>query len=96
MRVLSGLTLCDPVDWSPLGSSVHGILQARILGWVAVPFSRGSSQPRDRTPISHIDRHILYLCTTWGAPGLQYFFTNQGSMGQLSIFHTLLGEGEGA
>ena len=43
----SGLTLCDPTDCSPPGSSVHGILQARILGWVAVPFSRRSSQPRD-------------------------------------------------
>ena len=34
-------TFCDPMDWSPLGSSVRGILQARILEWVAVPFSRG-------------------------------------------------------
>ena len=40
-------TLCDPVDCSPPGSSVHGILQARILEWVAISFSRGSSQPRD-------------------------------------------------
>ena len=40
-------TLCNPVDCSPPGSSVHGILQARILEWVAVSFSRGSSQPRD-------------------------------------------------
>ena len=38
-------TLCDPVDSSPPGSSVHGILQARILEWVAISFSRGSSQP---------------------------------------------------
>ena len=37
------LTLCDPVDCSPAGSSVHGILQARILDWAAIPFSRGSS-----------------------------------------------------
>ena len=44
-------TLCDPVDCSPPGSSVHGILQGRILEWVALPFSRGSSQPRDRTCI---------------------------------------------
>ena len=43
--------LCD-LDCSPLGSSVHGILQARILEWVAMPSSRGSSQPRDRTPVS--------------------------------------------
>ena len=41
----SCLTLCDPVDCSPLGSSVHGILQTRILEWVAMPSSRGSSQP---------------------------------------------------
>ena len=40
------LTLCDPMDCSPPGSSVHGILQARILEWTAIPFSRGSSQPR--------------------------------------------------
>ena len=40
-------TLCNPMDYSMPGSSVHGILQVRILEWVAVPFSRGSSQPRD-------------------------------------------------
>ena len=40
-------TLCDPVDCSLPGSSVHGILQARILEWAAIPFSRGSFQPRD-------------------------------------------------
>ena len=43
-------TLCDPVDYSPPGSSVHGISQARILEWVAIAFSRGSSWPRDWTP----------------------------------------------
>ena len=42
-------TLCDPMDYSLLGSSVLGILQARILEWVAILFSRGSSQSRDRT-----------------------------------------------
>ena len=45
-------TLCDPMDCSPPGSSVHGILQAGILEWVARPSSRGSSQPRDRTCVS--------------------------------------------
>ena len=44
----SCLTLCDP-----MGYTVHGILQARILEWVAFPFSRGSSQPRDKTQVSH-------------------------------------------
>ena len=43
------LTLCNPVDYT-----VHGILQARILEWVAFSFSRGSSQPRDQTQVSHI------------------------------------------
>jgi len=41
-------TLCDPTDYT-----VHGILQARILEWVTIPFSRGSSQPRDQTQVSH-------------------------------------------
>ena len=47
-------TLCNPKDGSPPGSSVHGILQMRILEWVATPFSRGSSRPKDRTQVSHI------------------------------------------
>ena len=45
-------TLCDPMDCSPPGSSVHGIFQARILEWVATSFSRGSSWPRDETHVS--------------------------------------------
>ena len=45
------LTLCDPMDCSLPGISVHGILQARILEWVAIPFSRGSSQTRDQTQV---------------------------------------------
>ena len=44
-------TLCDPMDGSPPGSSVYGALQARILEWVAIPFSRGSSPPRGRTQV---------------------------------------------
>ena len=46
--------LCDPMDYTPPGSSVHGILQARILEWVAMPPSRGSFQPRDQTQVSCI------------------------------------------
>ena len=45
-------TLCDPMDCNPPGSSVHEIFQARILEWVAISFSRGSSQPRDQTRVS--------------------------------------------
>ena len=50
----SCLTLCDPMDCSLPGSSVHEIFQARILEWVAISFSRGSSRPRDQTWVSHI------------------------------------------
>ena len=50
----SCLTLCDPVDYSPSGSSGHEILQSRILQWVALPSSRGSSWPRDWTWVSYI------------------------------------------
>ena len=45
-------TLCDPTDYSPAGSSVHGILQVRALEWVAMPSSRGSSRPRDQACLS--------------------------------------------
>ena len=48
----SCLTLCNPMDYSTSGSSTRGILQARILEWVAIPSSRGSSQPRDQTGVS--------------------------------------------
>ena len=47
-------TLCDPMDCSLPGSSVHGIFQASVLEWVAISFSRGSSQPRDQTWVSRI------------------------------------------
>ena len=60
-------TLCDPKDCSPPGSSVHGILQARILEWVATSFSRGSSQPRDQARVSCIAGRFLtiWATTTW-------------------------------
>ena len=50
----SRLTLCNPMDCSPPGSSVHGILQARILAWVVMPSFRGSSWPRDQSSISYV------------------------------------------
>ena len=59
----SCLTLCNLVDYSLPGSSVHGILQARILEEVAISFSRGSSPPRDRTSVSYVSclgRQLLY------------------------------------
>ena len=72
------LSLCDPVDCSPVdcSSSVHGIAQVRILVWVAISSSRGSSLPRDRTHISCIScigRRILYHWATRKAPNPLYF-----------------------
>ena len=64
------LTLCDPMDCSPPGSSVHGILQARILEWVAISFSRRPSQPRDGTHVS---------CTSPALAGGFLLLSHQGS-----------------
>ena len=69
----SCLTPCDSMDCSPPGSSVHGILQARILEWVALSFSRGSSWPRDRTHVS---------CVSWIA---SKFFTTKPSGKPLAL-----------
>ena len=74
----SYLTLCDPLDCSPPGSSVYGISQARILEWVALSSSRGSSWPRDGTQVSCIGRQILYCWVTREAPkGTFYLFRPQ-------------------
>ena len=78
-RTLSGMTcaqllgrvqLCDPMDRSLPGSSVHGISQARILKWVAISFSRGSSQPRDQTksPVSPSLAGRFFTTETPGKP----------------------------
>ena len=61
-------TYCNPMGCSPPGSSVHGTFQAGILELVAISFSRGSSWPRDRTPISFvpcIGKYILYCSIPW-------------------------------
>ena len=73
LNTKSCLTLCDFMDCSPPGSSVHGISKARILEWVAMSFSRGSSWPRDRTRVFSTGRWIVYLwatreALTWIAP----------------------------
>ena len=67
----SCLTLCDPVNCSPPGSSVHGILQTRLLEWVATPSSRGSSWPRLWSCISYVSfigRQVLYHLCLLGSP----------------------------
>jgi len=69
----SCLTLCNPMDYSLPGSSVHGIFQAIVLEWIAISFSRGSSQPRDRTRVSRIVQfssvqslsHVWFFATPW-------------------------------
>ena len=66
-------TLCDPMDCNPPGSSVHGILRARILQWVAMPSSRGSSQPRNRTQVSRIAGGFF---TIWATREAQYWDTD--------------------
>ena len=65
-------TLCDPMDCSLPGSSFHGIFQARVLEWVAIFFSRGSSRPRDRTWVSRIlDRRFTIWATREAPKGLE-------------------------
>ena len=68
------LTFCDPLDRSPPASSVHGILQARILEWTAVPFSRGSSQPRDWTQVSHVAGRLFTVWATRKAHLLSIYY----------------------
>ena len=64
----SHLTLCNPMDCSPPGSSVHDILQARMLEWIVIPISRGSSQLRDRTLSSCIAGRFFTIWATREAP----------------------------
>ena len=84
-------TLCDPVDWSPLGFSAHGILQERrIVEWVAIPFSRGSSWPRDRTQVSYMlpawAGGFFATSTIWEAQVYMYIFIFAKSRTWLSDF----------
>ena len=72
-------TICDPMDCSPAGSSVCGILQGRILEWVAISFSRGSSWPRDRTWVSCIaGRFFLPSESPGKPPGKPSFLLDAG------------------
>ena len=75
--------LCNPTDCSPSGFSVHGVLQARTLGWIAMPSSRGSSRPTDRTQISYIGRWILYHLNNQGSPD---FSLTPASVFSLSLY----------
>ena len=76
----SCLTLCDPVDCSRPSSSVHGVLQARILEWVAISFSRGSSQPRDQIRVSCIAGRRFIL---WATREADWLYSLQPKMEKL-------------
>ena len=65
-----GPTLCDPMDCSLPGFSIHGIFQARVPEWVAISFSRGSSRPRDQTQVSRIVGRRFTLLATREAQGV--------------------------
>ena len=86
-------TLCSPMDSSPLGCSVHGIIQARILEWAAMPSSKRSSRPRDQAPISY------FSCTgKWRFPGSSDGKKSGCSVGDPGLVHKLRrfpGEGNG-
>jgi len=73
--VMSCPTLCNPMDCSLPGSSVHRILQARILEWFAVPFSRASSWPRDWTQVSCIAGRFYTVWAIWEAPVWLYLLS---------------------
>ena len=79
------LTLCDPMNCSLLASSVHGILQARILEWVASSFSRGSSWLRDQTQVSHIAGRFV---TIW-ATGKPYYLQSVEFLEPNNAFYLL-------
>ena len=77
----SCLTLCNPMDCSPPGSSVHGILQARILEWVAISFSKGSSWPRNQTYVSYSFLIAYGFFTTEPPRKPNVWFYNLGNAG---------------
>ena len=94
-------TLWDPLDCSPPGASVHGILHARILEWVAISFSRGSSWPRDQTQVSCICRQVVYHWVTREALGtwcpvltsvLVHKPDPEGDPGDFYIVHTAVAQ----
>ena len=74
------VALCDPMDCSPPGYSVHGIFQARILEWGAIPFSRGSSRPRNRTLVSCSASRFFTIRATTDVHWLRICLPMQGTL----------------
>ena len=81
-----GSDSCDPMDCSPPGSSVHGVFQARILEWLAISFSRRSSQPRNRTWVSRIAGRFF---TDWAIAVWLFPFFNASVKMQFRCYHEL-------
>ena len=81
----SCLTLCDPMDCSPPGSSVYGILLARTLEWVAMPSSKGSSQPRYQTQVSRVTDRIFYHLSYQGSPIDQTYMETRGKESLVNV-----------
>ena len=81
--------LCDPMDCSPTGSSVHGLLQARILEWVAMPSSRGSSQTRDQSQVSRIAGGFFTVGATREGITRMHIARKSGNQFALSYRRTL-------
>ena len=80
------LTLCNAMDCCPSVFSVHGIPQAIIVEWVAMPFSRGSSWPRDQTSIFCTGRQILYHWASWEAQGRQGWISKAFSNSEMTVW----------
>ena len=78
LAATSSLTLCNPMYWSPPGSSIHGISQVRIPELVAISFSRGSCQPRHHTWVAYTGRQIFYHWATREAHIIIFFFKSSG------------------
>ena len=87
--LVAQLRLCNPMDCSPPASFIHGILQARILAWIVIPFSKGSSQPKDQAQVSHIagrfftsepnpdtllHAYLFMFCLMWSSSPMAGFY----------------------
>ena len=86
---LSHVQLCDTVDYSQPDSSVHVIFQTRLLEWIAIPFSRAFSLPRDQTQVSCIAGRFLVIWATREAPIIKYHSLNENvsktGMGHIKV-----------
>ena len=81
-------TLCDPLDCSPPGPSVHKICQARTLEWRAIPFLRGTSWSRDQIQVSHITGRFFTIWATREASTLAHQFSSVQSLSRVQLFAT--------